>query len=248
MNSIILYKAPWTYGDSSQPYFTTEESRDLYFETLDHVQVNVNNPNIKISFNYSVSLKVDLDINIILQYNYVVVEYNGKKYYGFIMDCEHISINYSRIEIYRHALAEIVDCFSYFKNYRITRATFSKQDFSNKRKISYPKFRFSKENYAAPDYAYINVEGIDIHGPVEWWQCLFVYCYFPDDFDITLRFMRDGQVINRPPEDFFFMGGKPFQGILLCFPFINYGSTGIVPKITTLMHGTENLSAMLDIS
>lgn len=230
-NNITLYKAPWTYGDEQQPYFTSVVSRDNYFSTLESKQVNINNPNIQIDFNYEISLKIDIDITVAQNYNYAIVRYNGTDYYAFIVDMQHISVNRTRIELYRHALAEVVDYFSYFKNFNIYKATFKNFDFSRTRKITYPNFRYSNNYEELKFTGIVSVPDAQpvfspesISGDVVFLPSIIMFCDIRanvNNVGFIHRVYGEDLKEGKPFKNYFYSGGRACQGSCLVFPLYN---------------------------
>lgn len=123
-NTITLYNIPWVFEGRTQPYFNTFTSRDNYFNSVVGKSVNKVGVNINFQYNYEIEITVDVDYTEIENYNFVVIEYNSKRYYANIIDIKQISINRVKIACKRNVFYEVENPFKYFKDFNIEKTTF----------------------------------------------------------------------------------------------------------------------------
>lgn len=125
MRNVTLYKNKYSPYGGIQPYFTSERARDYYLETLQYYNLDLVNVNINLNENLAFELKINVDINTASDFNFVVVDYLGTKYYADIYDYSQISIGRTKIYCMRNPLFEVVDYLRFFENFYIDKATFN---------------------------------------------------------------------------------------------------------------------------
>lgn len=137
-NTITLYNLPWVFEGRTQPYFNSFTSRDNYFNSLVGKSVNKLGVNVNFRYNYEIEITVDVDYTEIENYNFVVIEYNSKRYFANIIDINQISINRVKIACKRNVFYEVENPFNYFKDFNIEKTTFKNLLINNNPKY-YPE-------------------------------------------------------------------------------------------------------------
>lgn len=142
-NSVTLYKTKYTIGTIEQPYFNSTSSRDSFLLTQSPYIVNLNQPNIHFDYELNLELVLPLDYTVAQSYNLAKIVYNSKEYFAYIVDMQQLSVGQVKFILHRAVLFENVDYFSKFKNFNISRSTFTAGYFYNRNTAYFkPEFRY----------------------------------------------------------------------------------------------------------
>lgn len=202
MSQITLYASPYIYGGVNQPYFKNSQAVEIFLNGLAKTAVNASYTNIKLDFNYELSLSVDLNVTEVKNYNFAKIEYNNATFYAYIVDFQFQNFRMTNLQLKRAVLFERPNYFQYFENFLISKATvadFTKYNYNSKHRIpnDYVKFQAA---ISTADKS----------------NCVFVFCYFPSNFNIENRFLSSGLEYN------FCVLAFKVNGTVLGLPNFNY--------------------------
>lgn len=185
-NTVVLYKTKYTLTSYEQPYFLTTQTRDSYLSGCSPYTVPLVQPNIKFGINLDLELVIPIDYTIAQDYNFVKITYNSKDYYAYIVDMELVSVGNVRAYMHRAVLFENPNYLANFKNFNISKATFT-SGYSYNRNTAFfkPDFRYYSTYNAINNLSMkMKINGTEKTLPFKKLRN-FLILYMRDTFSIT---------------------------------------------------------------